>query len=140
MEDLYAYLDAGYTCTVLRDGTPIFQSRERGVRPLLELIDAKTDVRGCTAVDSIVGRAAALLYVYMGVAAVTAEVMSAGAREVLTANGIKVSFRTAAVHIVNRRGHGLCPMESATANVTDPAEALAAVRRTVASFRAAARK
>ena len=61
MEDLYRYFEAGYTCTILRDGVPVYQSCERGVRPLLAVIDAGIDVRGCTAADSIVGRAAALL-------------------------------------------------------------------------------
>ena len=87
MEDLYRYLEDGYTCTILQRGAPVYQSRERGVRPLLALIDAGADVHGCTAVDSIVGRAAALLYVYLGIAVVTADVMSVGAREVLTAHG-----------------------------------------------------
>ena len=90
--------------------------------------------------DSIVGRAAALLYVCMGVAAVTADVMSVGAREVLTAHGIETTARTTADHIINRRGDGLCPMEIATAGITDPAEALAAIRKTVAALRANAQK
>lgn len=140
MEDLYRYLEDGYTCTILQRGAPVYQSRERGVRPLLALIDAGADVHGCTAVDSIVGRAAALLYVCMGVAAVTADVMSVGAREVLTAHGIETAARTTADHIINRRGDGLCPMEIATSGITDPAEALAAIRKTVAALRANAQK
>lgn len=140
MEDLYRYLEAGYTCTILRDGAPVYQSRERSVRPLLAAIDVGIDVRGCTAVDSIVGRAAALLYVYLGVAAVTADVMSIGAREVLTALGIETAARTVADQIINRRGDGPCPMEAATAGITDPAEALAVIRETVAALRAAAQK
>lgn len=131
MEDLYRYLCDGYTCTVLRDGAPIYQSRARGVRPLLEAIDAGVDARDCTAVDSIVGRAAALLYVYMGVRAVCAEVMSVGAREVLAAHGIAADAHTFAAHIINRRGDGLCPMELATAEIDEPAAALAAVREAV---------
>ena len=136
MEDLYRYLEDGYTCTILQRGAPVYQSRERGVRPLLALIDA----HGCTAVDSIVGRAAALLYVYLGIAAVTADVMSVGAREVLTAHGIETAAQTTADHIINRRGDGLCPMEIATSGITDPAEALAAIRKTVAALRANAQK
>ena len=139
MEDLYRYLEDGYTCTILQRGAPVYQSRERGVRPLLALIDAGTDVCGCTAVDSIVGRAAALLYVYLGIVAVTADVMSVGAREVLTAHGIGTAARTIADHIINR-GDGLCPMEIATSGITDPAEALAAIRKTVAALRANAQK
>lgn len=140
MEDLHRYLAEGYTCTLLRDGVVLYQSRERGVRPLLAAVDAGLDARGCTAVDSIVGRAAALLYVYLGVAAVTAEVMSVGAREVLAAHGIETAARTVAAHIVNRRGDGLCPMEIATSGITDPTEALVAIRKTAAALRAAAQK
>lgn len=140
MEDLYRYFEAGYTCTVLRDSAPVYQSRERGVRPLLALIDAGIDVRGCTAADSIVGRAAALLYVYLGVAAVTADVMSVGARGLLSAHGIATAARTVADHIINRRGDGPCPMEAATAGITDPAEALTVIRETAAALRAAAQK
>ena len=135
MEDLYRYLEDGYTCTILQRGAPVYQSRERGVRPLLALIDAGADVHGCTAVDSIVGRAAALLYVYLGIAAVTADVMSVGAREVLTAHGIETAARTIADHIINRRGDGLCPMEQAVRDLTDCAAAPAVLRRRIEELR-----
>lgn len=136
MEDLYYYLAAGYSCVLLHGGVPIYQSRVRGVRPLLDALDAGLDTRGCIAVDRIVGRAAAFLYIHMGVAAVTAEVMSRGACELLAAHSIGASMHTLTDAIVNRRGDGLCPMEIATADTDDPTAALAAIRRTAEALAA----
>lgn len=132
MEGLYHYLAAGYTCVLLRDGAPIYQSRARGVRPLLDALDADLNTCGCIAVDRLVGRAAAFLYIQMEVAAVTAEVMSRSACELLAAHGIDADAHTLTDVIVNRVGDGLCPMEAATADTDDPEAALIAIRRTVA--------
>ena len=78
-------LHDGATYALVRENEEIFGT-ERGISPLLALIDKSRDVRGFSAADKIVGKAAALLYVYMGVAAVYAEVLSQSAADVFVAH------------------------------------------------------
>lgn len=54
-------------------------STERGVKPLLQWLDGENSVKGFSAVDKVVGRAAAFLYVLLEVKEVYAGVMSEGA-------------------------------------------------------------
>ena len=50
----------GYTCVICR-GDDIHTSEKRGVAPLIELLDNKADIRGYSAADKAVGKAAAML-------------------------------------------------------------------------------
>ena len=140
MEDLYRYLEDGNTCVLLRDNVPVYRSRARGIRPLLDAIDAGIDAHGLTAVDKIVGKAAAMLYLSMGVSRVYAEVMSDAARDALTARGVDCFCRVRTDKIVNRRGDDLCPMEKTVAEIDDPVAALGALRKKAAEFAAAANR
>ena len=103
----------------------------RGIRPLLELLDAGQAFPGCAAADRIVGKAAALLYVRLGAAAVFAEVLSQGGKDVLERHGIAVEYDTLTEKIVARSGKGVCPMEQTVAFLNDPAQAETALRQRV---------
>lgn len=105
----------------------IITSKERGVKPLLEQIEI--GLHGFSAADRVVGRAAALLYVLLGIDALYAKVISKSALEVLSQFSISCEFETVAVQIRNRRGDGPCPMEEATKGISDPEEGLAAIRK-----------
>lgn len=120
-------MDEGYTC-VLSDGKELICSRERGVKPLMELIDGGKNCRGFVAADKVVGRAAALLYAFMGVAAVYARTVGEGALEVFARFRIIAEYDTVAPKIINRRGDDLCPMEKLTAEISDPSVAVGAIR------------
>ena len=106
---------------------PVFKSKESGIRPLLQVIHSEMDVKGCYAADKIVGKAAALLYAYMGVSEVYAEVLGKEGRAVLESRGIRVSYRTLTDRIINRRGDDICPMEKTVKDISDPGEALCAL-------------
>lgn len=116
-----------YTC-VLCDRDRVLTDTRRGIAPLLERIEAGEDLRGVCVADKIIGRAAAMLLILGGVSAAHGDVMSAAAKKLLKANGIKVSYGTLTEQIVNRTGDGPCPMERATAALTDPADAPKALR------------
>ncbi len=125
------HLKNGYTCVILKQGEVVYSSKHIGIRPVLLLAYSKTDVSGCVAVDKIVGRAAALIYAYLGMSEVIAHVMSKGAKEVLDKHGIKNSAVTVCESIINRTGDGICPMEQAVMGISEPREALDAVRKKV---------
>lgn len=124
-------LSAGnYSCVVCR-GDETFTSALSGVEPLVRFIDEGTDLRGAAAADRIVGRAAAMLYVLLGVREVYGDVMSNGANEYLTSHGIEASYTCLVERIANRAGDGTCPMENAVAEITDPNAGLLAIRDTM---------
>lgn len=125
--------NGGYTC-VLSDGEQTVTSTKRGVSPLIKLIESGKSFVGFAAADKVVGRAAALLYALMGVTALYAGVISASALEVCNSNGIYVEYGKAVQYIINRNGDGVCPMEQATAQISDPLAAFKAIKQRFAQL------
>ena len=134
MKELKNTLQGGdYTCVIaLADS--LYTSRERGVKPLLELLSSGTDVRGAYAADKVVGKAAAFIYAKLGISALYALVVSVPALEVLQKAGITVIYDELSEAIRNRRGDGFCPMESAVMEISDYDEAIAVLRERVAAM------
>ena len=128
-------LDTGATCVLCKGGSRV-DSQLRGVTPLMELLDTGMDFSGYSAADKVVGKATAFLYCLLGVTAVYAPVVSEPALAVLEANGIDVEYEQCVPAIFNHRKDGLCPMETATKALTDPEEALDAIRRTLEKLNA----
>ena len=120
-------LEGGYTCVLCR-GEEFHTAAARGVKPLVDWLDSGLDLKGFSAADKVVGRATAFLYVLLEVKAVHALVMSTPAKEALEANGITALCGREVPGIINRRGDGPCPFEEAVLGITDPVEALAAIR------------
>ncbi len=128
LEKAKEIFDSGdYTC-VLCKGEVMLTSTERGVKPLLKWLHEETDVKGFSAVDKVIGRAAAFLYVLLKVKVVYASVMSQGAVDVLSKYGIRSEHDVCAEEIINREGTGICPMEQAVKGIDVPEQALEAVR------------
>lgn len=90
-----------YTCAACRAGES-FASEEHGVRPLMRWLNEGTDLSGASAADRIVGKAAAFLYVLLGVRTVYAPLMSVPARETLCAHGIEAIADAVVPAIRNR--------------------------------------
>ena len=121
-------LEGGYTCVLCR-GDEVHTATARGVKPLVDWLDSGLALGGFSAADKVVGRATAFLYVLLGIRAVHALVMSTPAREALEAGGIAASCDREVAGIINRRGDGPCPFEEAVLGISDPTEALEAIRR-----------
>ncbi len=121
------------TCVLCRD-EKVYQTTARGVRPLVDWLDSGEDTCGFSAADKVVGKAAALMYCLLGVRRVYGHVMSSAAVKVLRRNGIEAYWGTLTEFIRNRSNTGLCPMESATAHIDDPDEALPVILATLASL------
>ena len=92
------------------------------------LIDEKRDVRGSAAADIIVGKAAAMLFVKMGVAQVYGRVMSKSAKKFLEQHSVLSSCGTLTDKIINREGDGICPMEQTVTQIEDADEAYLALK------------
>lgn len=127
MDELKSLLEKdGYTC-VLSDGREIVTSRDRGVRPLVELIKSGKDYSGYIAADRTIGKAAALLYAKLGVTRVYAFVMSAGGVEVCKRHGIAAEYAALTDKIINRKGDDICPMEKTVMDIDAPDAAYEAI-------------
>lgn len=120
--------NGNYTC-VLCKGDEIYTSTERGVKPLLDWLDGETELKCFSAADKVVGKAAAFLYVLLGVKEVYAAVMSEAAIYTLERNGVQTYRDRSVKNIVNRAGTGICPMEEAVGELSEPNEALRAIRK-----------
>lgn len=119
-------IQEGYTCVLLKEKI-VYTSTKRGVKPLLQCLESEQDFRDFSAADKVVGKAAAFLYVLLGVQNVYAHVISEVAKEVLEKYGILVEYDTCVERIINRDGTGFCPMEEAVIEIDTPEKALSAI-------------
>ena len=129
--------EGGLTLAMCK-GDTVYTDTRRGVVPLLALLDAGVDLTDFSAADKVVGKAAAFLYLRLGVATVYADVMSTPAYDLLVAHGVSACADTFVPAIRNRAGDGFCPMETVCLPLADPTEAEQAIRHRLAALIAAA--
>ena len=118
---------SSYTCVLVK-GSEIHTSTKRGVSPLLEWLDSEKNFEGFSAADKVVGKAAAHLYLLLGIKVLYANVISSRALELLLANGVEVYYGEMAEWIKNRSNTGFCPMELCVADIDNAEDALAAIK------------
>lgn len=124
----------GCTCVLCR-GEEVIRCHQRGVAPLLEMLDSRGTAEGFSAADKVVGKAAAMLYARLKVAAIYAEIISMPALETLRKYGIPVEYVQPVEAIRNRTDTGNCPMETTVLGLEDPAQAELAIREKLAQLR-----
>ncbi len=129
-------LRAGGHAVVACCGDKALTSDGRGVAPLVDWLAAGVDLVGFSAADRVVGRAAALLYLALGVVRVHALLASAPAAAVFADHGIEFSAETTVPAILNRDRSAGCPMEATVAGVDDPQEAVRLLTAKLAAMRA----
>ena len=125
-----AILSEGFTFVGVC-GKEIKTSNERGVRPLLSLLDSGVSLEDFSCADKVVGKGAAHLYVLLKVKHLYADVISAPALELLIKNNVNVEYGTLCDEIKNRAKTGRCPIETATLDIDDSACALDVIRSTL---------
>ena len=137
-ENLSALFENGaYTLVVQKDGVTVHKDFGRGVGPALQLYDAQPEtLKGALVCDTIVGKAAAAIYILGGAAGVYAETMSAAAMELLMANGVDCACKEKTETLLNRQGTGLCPFEQAVLELEKPEDCLRVIRATLARLMA----
>ncbi len=118
--------DNNYTC-VLCNGQTVYTSCSKGISPMLDFISEGISLENFSVADTIVGKAAALLFVYAGVTEVYGKVMSRSGEEIFKKYGIKYSYSELTDRIINRKGDGICPMEETVQNIFNPEQAFKAI-------------
>ena len=76
LERATAELENGKHTIVLVKGNNIIKSAERGVAPLLQLIESGDDYSSYSASDKVIGKAAAFLYIILGIKNIHGKVIS----------------------------------------------------------------
>lgn len=104
--------EGGFSC-VIRNGGLTRTFRQRGVADLWDLCHEEGNfLDGAQIADKVVGQGAAALMIHGGIWELYADVISTPALVLLQEHGVRVTFRTEAGRIVNRKGDGLCPVET----------------------------
>lgn len=114
---------------VLADGK-VVTSEQKGIASMMALLAEDMEIlRGACVADRVIGRAAALLMEKGGVAAAYGQVVSSHARKAFAKSGISFTYGKEVEYIINRTKTGMCPMEEAVLDITEPEEAYAALQR-----------
>ncbi len=96
-----------------------FSKDDKGVLPILNLINENMNLSGYSVADIIVGKAVAILFVKAGIVCVYGSVMSKSGKDFLLANGIETRYDLLVENIVNRKGIDICPMEKTVEKIND---------------------
>ena len=123
-----------YTCVLCKDKI-IHTSKLRGISPMVEFINNGVNLKGFSAADKIVGKAAAMLFILAEVSEVYANVMSEQAVKVFSKYGVRYSYDTLTDVIVNQVGTDLCPMEKAVMSIDEPTHAFESIKNTLEVFK-----
>lgn len=120
-------------CVLVKNGKITHIERGRGVSPLLRLYDRNPDaMRGGIIVDKVIGRAAAAIAISGGAAFVHGELMSEDAQRYLKEYNIASSHVLMVHRILNRKRDGLCPLEQSVSGISNPQQAMSAMRKQIA--------
>ena len=121
---------------VFRGDELVFSSSGRGIAPLIEAIDTigRENLIGVATADRVVGKAAALLNLYMGAVEVHAGVISSGAKELLAEHGVGFEFLEETDVVKAKDGVVFCPFEKLVWDVSDSEEAHALIRAKLAEL------
>ena len=126
----------GHTLCLVR-GEEILVRNERGIAPMMALLDDGYELAGFTAADRVVGKAAAMLFVKGKIKELYAETISASAAAFLQMHCIPFTFGKMTERIVNRTGTGYCPMESTVLTTDDVERGYSLLKEKLAALRAA---
>lgn len=136
MDELVKMLHEGHYSCVIRKGEEIRTYTQRGVADLLDVLEHdKAFLQGAQVADKVVGRGAAALMTLGKIAELHADVMSEGAREILSQANIHTTCTTCVPYIINRAGTGQCPVEVLCAPYTRPEDMLPKIQAFVSNIK-----
>jgi hypothetical protein len=111
--------NSDYGCVFCKSDL-VYSKTGIGVSPIMDLLNAQTDLSGFCVADKVVGKAAAMLFVFAGIIEVYGEIMSEQAVNYLKQRGKKHSYGKIVDAIMNKKGTDTCPMETAVKDINEP--------------------
>ncbi|MCH5172003.1 MAG: DUF1893 domain-containing protein [Erysipelotrichales bacterium] len=104
---------------------------DRGVKPLMILLNRNKDYSKFFASDRVIGKAAALLYINLGIKNIYTDLISEKALEVFNTYNVNIHYQTKVPLIMNRDKTGYCPMETLVLDIDDPKIAYEAIQNKI---------
>lgn len=125
MEVLIDKLRSGGHSLVVRNKDGISCHDGRGVSDLFRLLkESPETMDGAWVADRVIGKGAAALMIAGGVARVHALTISRPALSLFMSVGVYVTYDNLVDNIINRKGEGICPVESLCMDCTSAQECI----------------
>ena len=110
---------------VIGNGGRVETFHQRGIKDLYELLNNGSGLLdGASIADKVIGKGAAALMIAGGVKEVYTDVVSEAAMELFERYGTAIRYDKRVAHIINRKGDGICPVESLCAGCVTVEECL----------------
>ena len=115
-----------------RDNNIIYCSNEIGVKPILSKLNENIEYyKDADIEDTVVGKAAACLYVLARINFVYAHILSKTAKSYLEKNNISYKYDELVKEIRNRTNTDTCPLEKSVLDIDDPILAKKSIENTI---------
>jgi thioredoxin 1 len=126
--------EKGLTLCAIKEGQVIFEAKSRGVCSFVEAVERfKGELHGASIADRVVGKAIALLCVYVNVKGVYAATISKAAKALLEDNLLHIEWDTLVENILAADKSTTCPFEKLVDGIRDPSEAYRKLKDVCAS-------
>jgi hypothetical protein len=114
---------------IVKNGKVLFETESHGIGDLLKAINQiQNQMKGASVADRIVGRAAALLFVFSGAKAVFAVTASDGGIKVLKENRVFCEYENRVTGVLDLKRTDVCPFEKLVAKLSSPEKAYEALK------------
>ena len=115
-----------------RDNKIFYCSNEIGVKPILSKLNENIDFyKDADIEDTVVGKAAASLYVLAKIKFIYAHTVSEPAKIYLENNNVSFKYDELVKEIRNRTNTDMCPLEKSVIHIEDPVTAKIALENTI---------
>lgn len=112
------------TLTIAKNGRIIFESRDHGIIGLINAIEKlREELNESSIADKIMGKAAALLAIYMKAKTIYTAIISRQGLKTLMENNIEVEYDEIVEAIMDKTGRNICPFELKAQEIQKPEEA-----------------
>lgn len=120
--------DENLSLCIVKEGEVLFKSRTKGISAFLNAMDKfGAKLAGASVADRVVGKALALMFIYVGIKAVYAQTLSFKAKMTLEKNMVIFEAAEIVETITSPEGEA-CPFERAVAEISNPEEAYVKIR------------
>jgi len=103
-------------------GRSIFESKDSGLKPVVELFKRFDNLEGSLVIDKMVGKAAASFLLKMKPDHIHAKVISKPALKLMNEYGQSFSYDEKIPFVLGKDGKSMCPFEKLVLEMDDPEE------------------
>ena len=129
-------LEEELTLSIVKNGKILFETDTHKISGFLSAIDTLgATLRDASVADRVVGKAVALLCVYVKINEVYAEVLSKNAKTVFEKSEISHKWKVIVDNILDLNQSGICLFEKAATEISDPERAYTLFKELLQSFK-----